>query len=66
MGPLKLVGPGTCRLGSGLCLPPASQPLLWRREPGGEGGAGASGWKSEALGSACLMKKEEPSGTLKF
>lgn len=42
------------------------QPSLWRQEPGGEGGAGASGWKSEALGSACLMKKEEPSGTLKF
>lgn len=42
------------------------QPLLWRQEPGGVGGAGASGWKSEALGSACLMKKEEPSGTLKF
>lgn len=46
MGPLKLVGPGTCRLGSGLCLPPASQPLLWRREPGGEGG-GRSQWLEE-------------------
>lgn len=34
------------------------QPSLWRREPGGEGGgAGAGGWKSEALGSACLMKE---------
>lgn len=33
------------------------QPSLWRREPGGGGGAGAGGWKSEALGSACLMKE---------
>lgn len=38
------------------------QPSLWRREPGGEGGAGASGWKSEALGSACLMKERGANG----
>lgn len=33
------------------------QPSLWRREPRGEGGAGASDGESEALGSACLMKE---------
>lgn len=63
MGPLQLAGPGTCRLGSGLCLPPA---IAVETGAWGRGGTGASGWKSEALGSACLMKKEEPSGTLKF
>lgn len=38
------------------------QPSLWRREPRGEGGAGASDWKSEALGSACLMKERGANG----
>lgn len=64
MGPLEHAGPGTYQLGSGLCLPPAI--AVETRAWGGGGRTGASGWKSEALGSACLMKKEEPSGTLKF
>lgn len=38
------------------------QPSLWRREPRGEGGAGASDWESEALGSACLMKERGANG----
>ena len=54
-GALRSLGPGTYRLGSGLCLPPAIavETGAWGRR----GGAGAGGWKSEALGSACLMKE---------
>lgn len=54
-GALRSPRPGTYRLGSGLCLPPAIavETGAWGRR----GGAGAGGWKSEALGSACLMKE---------
>ena len=55
-GALRSPGPGTYRLGSGLCLPPAIavETGAWGRRGGG---AGAGGWKSEALGSACLLKE---------
>lgn len=60
VGPLELVGPALLGWARGSVY---RQPSLWRREPGGEGGAGAAaGGASEALGSVCLMKERGANG----